>query len=223
LIEAIWQYCQAEQWQEAYDLIKKENIFNDVNRWGGNAILLELFLMLLPSGKWHPEPLGEADIYISLGKACKALGRMKQAREFYEQALSIYKQLGNRKWEGSTLNNLGSVSNALGKTEEALRYHNEALDIRKEVGDRRGEGTTLHNIGTLYFNQDCYDVAFAFFLLARGILEEVLSPDREDEQNWIDDLRRKVGEKRFTQLLARVEPQAHQIVEQALHQDIPHV
>jgi len=116
-----------------------------------------------------------------------------------------------------TLHNLGAVYNALGKKQEALSYYEQALGICREVGDRGGEGTTLHNIGTLYFERSRYEVALACFLLARGIFEEVLSPSRDVVQRWMDDLRRKVGEEQFTTLLAQVEQQARQIVEDALH------
>jgi tetratricopeptide (TPR) repeat protein len=176
LIEAVWQYCQAGQWQEAYDLMLEEGLFSDLSRWGRNAALLELCQLLLPAREWQPER---------------------------SQAARIYAELG-------------SVYDDLGKQQEALTYYEQALDIRREVGDRGGEGTTLHNIGTLYFEQGHYDVALACFLLARGILEEVLSPHRDDEQSWIDDLRRRVGEKQFATLLARVEVQAQQVVEQEL-------
>ena len=303
LIEAIWQYCQAEQWQEAYDSIGEENIFNDVNRWGGNAILLELYLMLLPAGKWHPEPLQEEDIYYclgriyddlgqkrealkyyekaliiarevkarkregnalnnlggvyddldkkeealkyyeealdihrevgdrlgedvtlnNLGEVYRALGQAAEALKYHEQALRIIREVGDRRGEGVTLNNLGGVYDDLGKKEEVLKYYDEALHIRREVEDRRGEGNTLWNLGAFYFNQGRYDVALACFLLARGIYEEVLSPNRDKVQNWIDDLHKRVGDKQFATLLAHVEPQAHQIVEQALHEDIDHV
>jgi hypothetical protein len=37
LIEAIWQYYQADQWQEAYDLMEQEDIFNELNLWGGQC------------------------------------------------------------------------------------------------------------------------------------------------------------------------------------------
>lgn len=303
LIEAIWQYCQAEQWQEAYHLMEKEEIFDDVNRWGGNAILVELYLMLLPSGKWHPEGLQEAKIYNwlgwiyydfgrsaesleyyeraleifrelgdhnlenavlnnigqvyqklgqnekaieyyeqaaiiqkavgnrveevrllnSLGGVYNALGQREEALKYFQEALDISKAAGDRSGEGITLSNLGGIYDALGNKEEALKYFQEALAIHKEVGDRSGEGTTLWHLGVFYFKQDRYDVALAFFLLARDIYEEVLNPDRDGVQNWIHALRSKVGEKQFAALLARVEPQAHQIVEQALCEDAPHV
>ncbi|HLX57075.1 MAG TPA: tetratricopeptide repeat protein [Ktedonobacteraceae bacterium] len=299
LIEATWQYCQAEQWQQAYDLMIQEGIFADLKLWGGNTILLELYQLLL-SDKWHPEPLQAGDIYKDLGfiygdlgksaealgayekalsiykevedrgkegqtlvnlgwvnnllgqqkKALKyyeeglsiarelenrkeegralnnlggvydALGQKQQALEYYEQALRIYREVGDRSGEGTTLNNLGGVYDALGQKQQALEYYEQALLIRREVGDRSGEGTTLWNIGAYYFDQSRYDVALASFLLARDIFEEVQSPNHDEVQGWIDDLRKKVGEEQFRALLARVEPRAQQLVEQALIEDV---
>jgi tetratricopeptide (TPR) repeat protein len=176
LIEAVWQYCQAGQWQEAYDLMLKEGLFSDLRRWGRNAILLELCQLLLPSLEWQPERSQAARIYADLGL----------------------------------------VYHDLGKKQEALAYLKQALSFYREVGNRGGEGTTLHNIGALYFERSRYDVALACFLLARGIFEEVLSPDRDAVQQWIDGLLAEVGEDEFARLLSWVEPQAEQIVELAL-------
>ncbi len=380
LIEAVWHYCQSGQWQEAYDLMRKEGLFPDLKRWGTNAILLELYQLLLPSDEWHPNSSQTAYIYNDLGWIYSDLGQKKQAQRCYEQALSKYTEIGDRKGEGTALNNLGLIYNILGKKEDAQKYFEQALDIQRELGDRKGEvrslnnlgrvygdlrqmdtalecfeqaltilkeagvhdwegrtlhnlgmvyeamgqnwkalkyfnqalsihkeagdrgeegkilnslggrynalgqreeaikyyeralsihrdignrlweslilnnlgivynaqwkkdtalkcfqqaldierevgnrgdeGITLSNIGSLYFEQGQYNVALACFLLARGIFEEVLSPDRDDVQRWIDALRRRVGEEQFATLLARVEPQAQHVVEQALRQGL---
>ncbi len=163
---------------------------------------------------------GEGETLNDLGTVYNALGKQQEALAYYQQALGILREVGDRGWEGETLNNLGEVYNALGKQREALAYYQQALTIRREIGDRGGEGTTLHNTGTLYFERSCYDVALASFLLAWGIFEEVLSPHRNVVQHWIDGLRREVGEEQFATLLARVEPQAQQVVEQALREGL---
>ncbi len=75
---------------------------------------------------------------------------------------------------------------------------------------------TLQGIGILYLKEQRYEVALACFLLAKSIFEEILSPHREKEQEWIDDLRNKVGDKQFAVLLARVQSQTFQIVHRAL-------
>src|SRR5438270_10496493 len=67
LIEAIWHYCQADQWQAAYQLMEQERIFNILRNWGGNAVLLELYKLLLPPEKWHAERLQAGHMYNNLG------------------------------------------------------------------------------------------------------------------------------------------------------------
>ena len=74
-IEAVWHLCQAAQWQAAYDTLEQEHLFNDLNRWGGNAILLEIYQLLEPSDEWHPQPAQEAYIYVCLGRVYDASGQ----------------------------------------------------------------------------------------------------------------------------------------------------
>ena len=57
-------------------------------------------------------------------------------------------------------------------------------------------------------------------MLARDIYEEVLDPYREEVQRGIDKLRKKAGEEELAALLAKVEPQASSIVEQALRKGL---
>jgi tetratricopeptide (TPR) repeat protein len=378
LIEAVWQLCQAGQWQEAYTLMEQEGIFAALKRSGGNAVLLELYLMLFPLDKWQPERsqeartynnlgvvyrmlgqlerareclekalqiysqdgnhvgvgrvfndlgrvfadignrerakgdyeealriyqeqgdrLGEGSalnnlgwVYISLGQSKQAqkyyeqalstfrelgdslgeaatlnnlgrvyedLGQREQAKEYYEQALSIfrderdrkgeawslnnlgkvYRKLGqyeqalqfleqalsirreiDRKGEGRTLKNLGAVHEILGHEQQAMEYYKEALSIAREIQDHEGQGKALRNMGKLFLDQQHYQVALASLLLAKNILNEIQSSYYDESQRGIDTLHKLVGEEEFAILLAKVEPQAQNIVEQALSKD----
>ncbi len=377
LVEAIWQLCQARQWQEAYTLMDQEGIYATLKRSGGNAILLELYLLLFPLDKWHPERSQEARIYNDLGVIYRMLGRMerarehlekalqiyredgdhlgegralndlgrvfadlgnterargnyeealriyqeqgdhpgegsalnnlgwiyitlgqgKQAQQYYEQALSLFRGIGDRVGEGATLNNLARVYEDLGQREraqeyyeqalsifreerdrkgeawslnnlgkvyrklgqyeralqfleqalsirrevdrraegrtlknlgtvyemlghklQAMAYYKEALGIAREVEDYEGEGKVLRNLGKLYLDQQRYEIALATLLLARNILNEVQSSYSDESQRGMETLRTAVGKEQFTVLLARVEPQAQRIVEQALNE-----
>jgi len=169
---------------------------------------------LLPREGWQPPPEQEANLFYYLGLAQDVLGRKSEALDYYQQALAIRREVGDRRGEGRTLNNLGVAYNSLNK-KQALDYYQQALAIYREVGDRRGEGITLWNIGAFFFQQQ-YEVALAAFLLAQNVLKEVQSPKYSDVQGWIDSLRHSIGEQQFAELMARVEPQAQQIVEQAL-------
>ncbi|GAC1400759.1 MAG: hypothetical protein NVSMB49_13660 [Ktedonobacteraceae bacterium] len=215
LIEAVWQFCQAEQWQAAYELMDEESLFDDVRRWGGNVILLEIGQNVL-IGKTLLEPLQVAGVYHDLGWVCDNLGKKEDALKYYQQSLAIYQKQGERKSESATLVGLGRVYNGLGQKQEALKYYEQALHIFGEVGDRGGEGTTLWNIGALSQSEKHYDVALSAFILSKHIFVEVQSPHSDSVQEWIDDLHQEIGDKKFAALLKNVEPQAQHIVDKAL-------
>ncbi|MDT9298605.1 MAG: tetratricopeptide repeat protein, partial [Arthrospira platensis PCC 7345] len=72
------------------------------------------------------------------------------ALTYYQQALTISREVRDRRGEATTLNNIGGVYGAIGEPQEALTYYQQALTIRREVRDRAGEATTLNNIGLVY-------------------------------------------------------------------------
>src|SRR5712692_4580612 len=132
LVEAVWQHSQAGQWQEAYNLMEQEELFADLNRWGGNAILLELYEPLLPVHRWHPQPTQAACIYSNLGAVYSALGQMERAHEYLERALNMCREQGDLRGEGWALNNLGRIYSILGQRERAREYRSEERRVGKE-------------------------------------------------------------------------------------------
>ncbi len=159
-IEAVWHLCQAQHLQEAYQLMERERLFRDLKDGGGYGVLLELYQLLLPPEKWQAERLQAAHIYHNLGEVYRALGQMERAREYlerargmyeqegaYERALQINREVGDRRGEGTTLNNLGNVLNDLGQAKQARAAFEQALGIFREMGNLKGEGWTLNNLG----------------------------------------------------------------------------
>ena len=70
------------------------------------------------------------------------LGDRQQALDYYQQALPIRREVGDRAGEAATLNNIGLVYDGLGDRQRALDYYQQALPILREVGDRAGEAVT---------------------------------------------------------------------------------
>lgn len=103
---------------------------------GGIAILLELYQLLLPLDKWHPQHMQVARIYNDLGDVYRMLGQMEQAEVYLEQALGICKEDGDRKGEGWALNRLRRVYSILGQRERAQQCYEQVLNIRREIGER---------------------------------------------------------------------------------------
>jgi tetratricopeptide (TPR) repeat protein len=217
LIEAVWQLCQAEQLQEAYELMQREDLFDKLSLWGANTALLDLCQLLL-SGNWAYTPRHRAFLCFFIASISNVLGHKQEALRYYEQALRIRREVGDRGQEGVVLNDLGRVYDDLGQKQEALGYYEQALRIGREVGDRGGEGTTLWYIGAVYFGLGRNGVALACFLQAKQIFEQVQSPHVDDVAGWIASLRKRVGEKQFEALRVQVERGPEQVVEQALRE-----
>jgi uncharacterized protein HemY len=60
------------------------------------------------------------------------------ARDFFEQALAVYREARDRQNEGIVLNNIGGTALEEGDLAEAGRYYREALTIARDVSDRGG-------------------------------------------------------------------------------------
>jgi CHAT domain-containing protein/Flp pilus assembly protein TadD len=75
---------------------------------------------------------------------------LRQAITKWEEALSLYQAVGDKKWEAVTLLGIGRVYNDLGEKQKALEYYNQSLPLSRATGDKAGEAVTLNNIGQVY-------------------------------------------------------------------------
>ncbi|MEG4440975.1 CHAT domain-containing protein [Microcoleus sp. AT9_B5] len=92
----------------------------------------------------------EATTLNNIGLAYSDLGEKQKAKEYFNQALPLFRAMGDRAKEATTLTNIGLVYSDLGEKQTALDYYKQALDLRQKAGDRRGEALTLNNTGTTY-------------------------------------------------------------------------
>jgi CHAT domain-containing protein/Tfp pilus assembly protein PilF len=140
----------------------------------------ERSLVLVTNGK----PEDKANILNYIGQVYHSLGQDRKAVSFYQQALAIFKQTGdrsqNRANEGITLSNIGLSYQSLGQYSKALKFYQQGLAIFKQVGNksqdslaRTGEGTTLTYIGGLYKSLGEYPKALRFLEQGLAITKEV--------------------------------------------------
>jgi class 3 adenylate cyclase/tetratricopeptide (TPR) repeat protein len=83
----------------------------------------------------------------SLGMAYHVLARFEQAESCKEQALALYRELGDRRLVGNMLNSLGETARLRGDYERAFARYQEALAVAREIGNRPGELFYLGNLG----------------------------------------------------------------------------
>ncbi len=95
----------------------------------------------------------------------------RKALEKYEEALPLFRALGERQREGFTLNRMAVRYQLLGESENALRYHNQALSLRRAIGDQQGEGQSLYNIGSVYLGLGDSQKALDYYQQALPIMQ----------------------------------------------------
>jgi tetratricopeptide (TPR) repeat protein len=108
----------------------------------------------------------------TLGTCYAQLGQISIARDHYQQALAIYREIGNREGEAIQLGNLGLCDAMLGQISTAQDHHQQALAIHREIGNRKGEATVLGNLGLC-------DETLGQISTARDHYQQSLAIDRE--------------------------------------------
>lgn len=176
LLEAIWHHIQAQQAQEAYDLLIHEEIFPALKRCGANATLLEICQTLLQSGQWARKSSQRAYLYNNQGDACLVLGQMEQSKHNYNQTLQICQDITDPSAEAWALNNLGRIYNTLGQSEKAQEHLEQALKLFKQASNHPGEGRCFTNLGWLYYDRGNIEQAQYYFEQALIIFKD------EDDQ-----------------------------------------
>jgi tetratricopeptide (TPR) repeat protein len=86
----------------------------------------------------------------SIGQVANTQGRYAQAREVYEEALAIARELGNPRLEANLLNALGEVAGRSTHYQTAIDCFKAALAIDRDLGDRYLTGRKLANLGATY-------------------------------------------------------------------------
>jgi tetratricopeptide (TPR) repeat protein len=78
------------------------------------------------------------------------MGENPDAARDLEQALGIFRDLGDRRGEASALAYLGVVRRLTSKYPDAARDLKQALGIFRDLGDRGGEAEVLNETGALH-------------------------------------------------------------------------
>jgi len=128
----------------------------------------------------------KANILNELGTISYFLSEPRKAIEFYEQALAIAREIGDRRGQGNALGNLGNAYSDLGEPKKAIKFYEQALAVVREIGDRWGEGTSLGNLGVAYSELGELRKAIEFCKQALAIAREI--GDRRGEGNALGNL-----------------------------------
>jgi CHAT domain-containing protein/Tfp pilus assembly protein PilF len=147
------------------------------------------FLRLFPESQVLAQPVvdsAEADRLYQQGKQQTQTSQFQAALQSFEQALIIYRKIGDFRGEGLTLNYLALVENRQGNHLQALDLYQQALAIFSKISDRWNSGTALNNLGRTYISLGRYPEALESYQKALAIRRAV--GDKEGEGVTLNQL-----------------------------------
>ena len=129
---------------------------------------------------------GEATRLNGQAAALRQDSVFEQALEAGQQALEIFRALGDRRGEALTLNGVGLTQARMGDEAGALDSYETAVAILTELGDSHGAGRVLANMGALESGQGHDEQARAYL---HDALER-LDPGSVEHDRTAQQLRR---------------------------------
>ncbi len=118
-----------------------------------NALLLSERLMNSGSGQNTAFKKDQATTLNIMGGVYRNQGNNDKALECYGKALSVFKEIDDKKGIASSHNNTGHVHFNKGDFDKALQCYINAVSIREKIGDRKGMADSYLSIGMIYRNK----------------------------------------------------------------------
>jgi len=132
---------------------------------------------LISQKEIQEDPAILAKVYIKLGIAYKNLSDNAKALEYYQKALFINEEIGDKDGIARNLGNIGNVFNELSDYPKALEFYSKALQIFEEIENKHDIALSLGNIGMMYWNLSDYTKAIEYYQKAMFIYEEIGNND----------------------------------------------
>ncbi|OFY82188.1 MAG: hypothetical protein A3F72_08220 [Bacteroidetes bacterium RIFCSPLOWO2_12_FULL_35_15] len=120
-----------------------------------------------------------AKSFNNIGMVYDAQRNFPKALEYYEQALKIQEELGDRNGVASDLNNIGNVYHSEKNYSKAITYFLRCLKMMQEMGNKMGIESSLANLGNVYKSQRNYPKALEYDMQCLAMAEEL------DDRNGI--------------------------------------
>jgi len=142
----------------------------DISGRGLHKIRIELLSDTLQQSS---DPQQKCSLLLDTAQSQKMDGQLEAALTSLQNAHTMYREIGDKSGEGTTLNNIGRIYHARGDYKTALKYLEESLQIVREIGDKAREGATLNNISQIYDVRGDYKTALKYLEESLQIVREI--------------------------------------------------
>ena len=125
----------------------------------------------------------EGSTFRNLGVSYRSLGQLRKAIEFFQRALGIAEETGNKDSKGATYGNLGSAYLSLGQSQKAIEFCQRAHCIARKTGNKDLEGEAYSTLAFAHYSLRQLENAIKFCEWALGIAKDTGNKDLEATTN----------------------------------------
>lgn len=100
---------------------------------------------------------------LGIGNVHLEFGKFETARLYYEEALSIARDMNESTMLGTLCNNLGIIASIQGNILAAIANYSKGIPFHQQIGDLLGLARLYNNIGMAYADEQIREKAVDFY------------------------------------------------------------
>ncbi|MFI5151006.1 MAG: tetratricopeptide repeat protein [Bacteroidia bacterium] len=117
--------------------------------------------------------LAKANALNDIASVYYSRGLIKEALEYYHDAIAIQEQINNKRDLATSFNNLGAIFIGQGQLKEAMDYFNKALLLQQQLKDSVGIARSICSIGVVCLGQKKLTEALDYLIQSLRIRERI--------------------------------------------------
>ncbi len=128
----------------------------------------------------HGSPAQQAHAWLVLGTLARYRSDYDEAQARYEQAIALYRQVGDVLWEAHSVGGLADIALECSDYDTARARYQQTLALYRQAGDVRGQGNCIVRLSDIALERSDYDTARAGYGQALALYRQIQDDWGED-------------------------------------------